>query len=361
VIGALLAVSLGACPCYTLSSSPNTYQCGVEAVAGTNPSLAQWQASFALVSQGPAAWGGSGPAVATIGSGCGKPTPSHQVQAQFPCELLKPLTYIESGWRQFCPATEPADQVGQPSRTIISFDCGYGIGQITSGMHIGDTAPFDRLRVASDPLYNLATGGKFLADKWRSTPCVGDNLPPVIEHWYNAVWAYNGQVPVNDPAYTRYSSTRGVWNPAVGGGAPYQEKVFGRLQYPPDSAHWASLGIAYPNPALANGSGRAPTFPEPDCASPTDCVNKRSTHVSGCIGGDAGVPVVPDAGVPDAGAPDAGAPDAGPGTPVALSLAQDTLGTAGCGCSSSYGFWPVVLIAVLLAAGLARRRRPPRR
>ena len=38
-------------------------------------------------------------------------------------------------WKQFCVPELPADQVGGPSRTIISFDCGYGIGQVTSGMH----------------------------------------------------------------------------------------------------------------------------------------------------------------------------------------------------------------------------------
>lgn len=30
------------CPSYTLSSSNNTYNCGVEAVNGTNPTPTQW-------------------------------------------------------------------------------------------------------------------------------------------------------------------------------------------------------------------------------------------------------------------------------------------------------------------------------
>ena len=59
------------CPCYTLSSNANTLNCGVEAAAGTNPTPTQWQAIFALVSGGPAAWGTNGPAVANIGAGCG--------------------------------------------------------------------------------------------------------------------------------------------------------------------------------------------------------------------------------------------------------------------------------------------------
>ena len=43
-----------------------------------------------------------------------------------------------------------ADATGRrSSRTIISFDCGYGIGQVTSGMHAGETPAFDRARVAA--------------------------------------------------------------------------------------------------------------------------------------------------------------------------------------------------------------------
>ena len=92
----------------------------------------------------------------------------------------------ESGWRQFCVPDTPADQVGGASRTIISFDCGYGVGQVTSGMHKGETPAFDRARVANDATYNLATGTLILADKWRATNCVGDNQPRTVEDWYVA-------------------------------------------------------------------------------------------------------------------------------------------------------------------------------
>ena len=62
------------CPSYTLSSSSNNKDCGIEAVNGTNPTIAEWQPIFDLVSQGPAAWGDKGPSVSDIGRGCGKPT-----------------------------------------------------------------------------------------------------------------------------------------------------------------------------------------------------------------------------------------------------------------------------------------------
>ena len=110
------------CPCYTPASSSNTHNCGVDAANGQNPSIAEWNDIFDIVSRGPAVWGDKGPSVMDIGQGCGKPEPNHSVPARFPCELLKGIAKQESGWRQFCVPDTPSDQVGGPSRTIISFD-----------------------------------------------------------------------------------------------------------------------------------------------------------------------------------------------------------------------------------------------
>jgi MYXO-CTERM domain-containing protein len=282
---AALAWSRGAsayCPSYSPSSSFNTHNCGVAPANGQNPSIAEWNDIFDLVSQGPAVWGDKGPSVTNIGQGCGKPEANHQVPARFPCELLKGIARQESGWRQFCVPDSPSDQVGGSSRTIISFDCGYGIGQVTSGMHVGETPNFDRKRVASDPTYNLATGTQILASKWAATNCVGDNQPTIIEHWYTATWAYNGLAYVNNPSNPNYNANRGVWNPAVGGAAPYQEKVFGWMEHSQGS--WTDTQLAYPNPGDCGGSGSPKDLPEPTCASPTDCGNQRAAHVTSCIG-----------------------------------------------------------------------------
>ena len=268
------------CPCYTPASSSNQHNCGVAAESGQNPSVAEWNAIFDIVSRGPAVWGDKGPSVADIGQGCGKPEPNHSVPARFPCELLKGIAKQESGWRQFCVPDTPSDQVGGPSRTIISFDCGYGIGQVTSGMHKGENPSFDRARVAGDPTYNLATGTQILAAKWKATNCVGDNQPTVIEHWYTATWAYNGLAYVNNPSNPNYNSNRGVWNPANGGGAPYQEKVFGWMEH--SQGAWTDTALAYPKPGDCGGSGSPGDLPEPNCASPTNCVNHRSVHVTIC-------------------------------------------------------------------------------
>jgi hypothetical protein len=369
--------AVAACPCYTLSSASNTYNCGVEAVAGTNPTVAQWNQNFQLVSGGPSAWGANGPAVSNINMGCGLPTPSTPTAPKFPCELLKAVTWQESGWRQFCAATSPTDQVGQPSRTIISFDCGYGIGQITSGMHTGDPAAgYDRARVASDGLYNLATGCKFLADKWRITHCVGDNQPTVLEDWYTAVWAYNGLAYSNNPSNPTYSATRGVWNPSVGGSAPYQEHVFGGMEYPPGASYWTSVPAAYPNPANVGSTGSPPNLPEPTCASPTDCTNHRSLHVSSCFGtgggtgggagGGAGGGSGGSAGGGGGGAAGGSGGSGGAGGggsafppdggPLELTTMPKTVGPAasGCGCHLAPPGATALWAALVL---LSRRRR----
>jgi hypothetical protein len=287
---ALLLVSTNVwayCPSYTASSASNTHDCGVETAPGTNPTTAQWQPIFDLVSQDPTVWNAADPTVPTIKSGCDKPTPPSDVTPRFPCELLKAIAMNESGWKQFCVPESPADQVGKPSQTIISFDCGYGIGQVTSGMHTGEMPAFDRAKVASDPTYNLATGTQILASKWRATKCVGDRQPAVVEHWYIATWAYNGLAYSNSPSNPNYDAMRPVCNPNVGcPNRPYQERVFGWMEHPPSANHWKSVALAYPDradiPDMPGVIQRVPDLPEPDCAGPTDCVNKRSTHVTAC-------------------------------------------------------------------------------
>lgn len=354
------------CPCYTLSSNYNTYSCGVEAVAGTNPTVAEWTDIFALVSRGPSGWGSAGPSARNLTQGCGNPEPARQVPARFPCELLQAIAMVESDWRQFCVPDRPADQVGNPSRTIISFDCGYGVAQVTSGMHQGETPGYDRQRVAAEPTYNLATGARLLADKWAATRCVGDRQPERLEHWYSAVWAYNGLAYLNNPNNPVYSSSRGVYHPAVGGSAPYQEKVFGQVEHPPSPSHWTSVPLAYPNPAEIGGGNAPAALAEPRCASPTDCATSRTVHLSICLqesdgGTDAGP--VADSGTPDAGADagaDAGPPeDAGPPPPpdpvILPALGEEVeLGKPeGCGCQVE-GAAALALLALLC---LLRARR----
>ncbi|WP_437490087.1 hypothetical protein WME75_12600 [Sorangium sp. So ce1014] len=275
------------CPCFTASSAYNDRGCAIEAVPGINPSVAEWNAIFDRVSLGPAAWGDAGPATFDLGQGCNQPEAPRQIPAAFPCELLKAIAMQESGWQQFCEPDRPMDQAGASSRTVISFDCGYGASQITSGMRSGDSPDFDPRRVAADPTYNAATGTHILAMKWKATRCVGDRQPAIVEHWYSAVWAYNGLSYVNNPNNPNYEAGRGVYDPAIGGAVPYQERVFGRMEH--TGERWESIEVAYPALGEIGGGGAPAALSDPRCASPTDCTRTRPLHVTRCAdGGGAG-------------------------------------------------------------------------
>lgn len=358
------------CPSFTASSPNNTGDCAIEAVRGTNPTLAQWQTIFDTVSKGPAFWGSNGPTVGNIGAGCGRPMATVMQSPRFPCELIKAISMQESSWKQFCAPTTPTDQRGRPDQTIISFDCGYGIGQVTSGMRRFDATPnYDRSRVASDPLYNLATGMQILAEKWRVTNCVGDRQPPLVEHWYTAAWAYNGLSTTNNPNNPNFSTTRGVCRPGScpSGSAPYQERVWGWMEFPPTPQHWRGLRPAYPRLSDLGTASRPPALPDPSCATPTSCLITRRLNVSECLS-DAGTA---DAGVPDAGSPDAGRPDAGspgpdagplppdagappgPGPVVLWAISGNFPAPRGCGCASVD---PLAFVALAALVGARRRR-----
>lgn len=372
------AAAAAYCPCYSPGSNFNQYNCGVDAANGQDPSTAGWNDIFDIVSQGPSSWADKGPSVPDIGQGCGNPEATHQVAARFPCELLKGIAKQESGWRQFCVPSTPSDEVGGSSRTLISFDCGYGIGQVTSGMHAGESPGFDRARVASDPTYNLATGTRILAGKWVATNCVGDNQPTVIEHWYTATWAYNGLAYVNNPSNPNYDSNRGVWDPANGGAAPYQEKVFGWMEH--TQGFWTDTKLAYPNPGDCGGSGAPKDLPEPNCASPTDCGNHRATHVTSCNGvvgtssSGAGGGSSSEAATSGAGGNGNGATSSGAGVGGGATSGSGVGGRGGagsiddngalhgsCGCrvggDERRDGGAVVLIAALGVIAIGRRRR----
>ncbi|MET7468463.1 hypothetical protein [Micromonospora sp. NPDC005211] len=79
-------------------------------------------------------------------------------------------------------------------------DCGYGVGQVTTGMSVGDTVYTrnQQVAIAVDYAANIAAGLNILIEKWnqiyneplgRST--LNNNDPSWIENWFLAVWAYN--------------------------------------------------------------------------------------------------------------------------------------------------------------------------
>src|SRR6266404_9281348 len=228
-------------------------QCPVPAAQGVQPSPSQASPVFDKAGQNQL--GSDGPSYATMYKGY--PTAT-RVAGSVPCIILKAVGYVESSWRQFQASS------GQTGPTVISFDCGYGIMQITSGMSGG--AGFDPKRVAAEYPYNIGTGAKILIDKWNATPTVGDNDPQVPEDWYFAVWAYNGFSYINNPNNPRYDPNRPAYNGSQPrGNYPYQELVWGRAANPPSSDYWAPIPLTLvnraliPNTTVISGHFQAPT------------------------------------------------------------------------------------------------------
>src|SRR3990170_320102 len=175
-------------------------------------------------------------------------------EARVPAVLLKAIGWIESALTQ-AAADIPYEAIGP---ALVSFDCGYGIMQVTSGMTVplgerGYPSPQQAL-IATHFAYNIARGALILADKWNQAPenrpIAGtdtDGDPEIIENWYFAVWSYNGFTGPGanrsnhpmDPIYgswPRVSYSCGPSNDGLGhnrGNYPYQELVFGCASRPP--------------------------------------------------------------------------------------------------------------------------------
>lgn len=179
-----------------------------------------------------------------------------------PPTLLKAVGWLESRWQQFSSR-------GQP---LISFDFGYGIMQITSGMagSLGDPDgtldPRIQSRIASDYTFNIAFGARVLAGKRASTPQIGDGDPSVIETWYYALWAYNGWGWMNNPNNPRFSRTGNpVTNPT---GFPYQERVLYLVAHPPKDRDgvplWPAIQVSLPSrKSIGNGPHALPQVAHP--------------------------------------------------------------------------------------------------
>ncbi|MDQ2742552.1 MAG: NBR1-Ig-like domain-containing protein [Chloroflexota bacterium] len=164
--------------------------------------------------------------------------------ATIPPSVLKAVGWVESGWRQYTA-------VGGP---LVSFDFGYGIMQVTSGMAgafgnpVGDIDPETQSQIASNYTYNIAFGASILASKWVATPPVGDRDPTAVENWYYALWAYNGWGWVNNPNNPRFTR---AGTPATDPSAyPYQERVLYLVAHPPrdDSGNflWPPVQVTLP-------------------------------------------------------------------------------------------------------------------
>ena len=213
-----------------------------------------------------------------------------------PPVLLKATGYVESAMTQ-AASSVPFAAVGP---ALISFDCGHGIMQITSGMTSGSDGGYpakNQALVATHYLFNIARGAVILADKWNSAPefrpIAGtdtDSDPKIVENWYFAVWSYNGFTGPGanrsnhpmDPIYADWPRTGfscGPSNDGFGhtyGAYPYQEIVYGCASRPPSVAGqelWEKPSVPYTLPDLSN-----PAWADPldldnwsDCSARLNC------------------------------------------------------------------------------------------
>ncbi|OAI41564.1 hypothetical protein AYO38_00595 [bacterium SCGC AG-212-C10] len=176
---------------------------------------------------------------------------------RIPPSIYKAIVWIETG--SFNNASKSV-YYGGVGPVIRSPDCGYGLGQITTGMsNSTGKATAKQAIVGSHYLYNLAEGARILADKWDSAPkfrpIAGTGNPAALEDWYFAIWSYNGFAFSNHPLNPDLDPLRGGAAPSpiyhcqdttaqsyqAAGGIPkfgyndytYPERVYGCMRNPP--------------------------------------------------------------------------------------------------------------------------------
>ena len=183
-----------------------------------------------------------------------------------PATVLKAIAWVESNMAMAAPSVA----FGSQGDALVSFDCGHGIMQVTTGMTLplgAEGRPsMAQVGIATHYARNIARGAVILADKWnrapQTRPIAGTDTnsdPFIIENWYFAVWSYNGftgpgERMSNHPADPGF----GGWpRPAYrcdGTQArnryPYQELVWGCMASPPAPAGarlWDAIPAALPN------------------------------------------------------------------------------------------------------------------
>lgn len=185
---------------------------------------------------------------------------------QVPAVLLKAIAWEESTLTMASRATR-FESVGP---VLISFDCGHGVMQVTTGMTsplgIDGSPTFNQVNVATHYGYNIARGAAILAGKWNQAPeirpLVGDDIasePAVVENWYYAVWSYNGWVgPGSSSSNHPLDPSFGAWpRPRYQCDGmqsrhryPYQELVWGCMAFPPErdgKRLWTPIQATLPN------------------------------------------------------------------------------------------------------------------
>jgi hypothetical protein len=229
----------------------------------------------ALTSSRPANWMNMGMAAYTPQGMF--PAPTLSGGGRVPAPILLGILAQESNLTQASPFTVPgvtgnplignyygisdktgdAEGAGGTAWWNISWsdaDCGYGVGQVTTGMRAGEMPYAQQRAIAVDYEANIARSLQILAEKWNTTRAAGlvvnDGNPKYMENWFFALWVYNtpwhpktttdapwGVGWFNNPANPIYPFFRKPFLDATPADAaqpqswPYPEKVLGFAAY----------------------------------------------------------------------------------------------------------------------------------
>ena len=179
--------------------------------------------------------------------------------ATIPPEILFAIGWIESKTNQ----TSIEVPYGDLGPALISFDCGYGIMQVTSSIINDGGLPtrYESL-VGTHFAYNIAAGARILAEKWNDPlfPSVGTHDPGYIESWYHALWGYNGWAGVNHPMHPSQDPFRSAYrcDDVARNSYPYQELVLGCIANPPSvdgRRLWEPVAVSLPDLGQLAGPG----------------------------------------------------------------------------------------------------------
>ena len=145
--------------------------------------------------------------------------------------IVHGVAYVESNWHQFNTIDYRVNGEA-PGTPVESWDGGWGEFQQTWGMPpqcvSAGNCRADAAKVQQEQSYNIGVGMQSLISAWNGTAGVTSssdpNDPYKANHWFFAVWAYNGAYG-NNPNDVA-SSAYGHWYPGAPFRSIYEEYVW---------------------------------------------------------------------------------------------------------------------------------------
>jgi RHS repeat-associated protein len=249
-----------------------------------------------------------------------------------PRSVFEAIMAQESNWSQaswHAPAGVSGDPLiadyygaggGIDSIDYADADCGYGISQVTDGMHVGDTSlsAHGQIKVAVDYEENIAAGLQILESTWNQLYSDGilanNGDPRYLENWFYAAWAYNSGIeptgsydPSGCTAGPSCTGPDGTWglgwannpeNPAYPpnrdpylkdtyadaahpGNWPYEERIMGWMASPIIRYNGSGYSDAYSTPTYNGGQTwlQIPPFSSFCTMAGNDC-NPNATNTT---------------------------------------------------------------------------------